>query len=387
MFLSINTWSPPGYSKNKTPNKKKPNITRKEKPKLSAKENRLLLKYGKKILINLKKSGSSPKKFYHANALVKLSLAKIKTNRYRDAIYLLMRAYEDFPSPVIRFWQAKTYFLSQHYFLSLNYFNKFLREIITWKVTPISNSLKRESLSSIKTIKTKKLLKLNLKLNIKGATVHMGEDLLGISPLKQVFIKKQCTLLIRKNGYVDISIKISSPTKSELLKTIEMITPTEKIKRNKIFLLEQKRKQKLASQLKRERVETEIKTTKRNRIFRKVGWIAVATGGTALLGAAILGTINLINKNSIENANEGESWSDYEKDYAFFGKSTTLATSLTIGGGIIAIGGSVLLYIGYRSANTKQELSKEILTKKGGRLSLLPLFSKNFTGISINYRY
>jgi hypothetical protein len=370
--------------KNKKPTKKK----------YSTLEKALIKKFGPDFITKLEKKGVTALRFMESVKTLAKAVSFLKFKKYHISNGLFKESYSIIKHPSILFWQSKTTYEFKDYYKAYKEINKFKKTAKVWDLTPIKASYFEEAEKMLAECK-KQLGSVKLEINLEGASVYLGSEFIGKSPLKGAIYldsKNKYNFKIMKTGYVEKNIEINNPpvNKPKTL-LVELLTPEEDVKKNDLYKAQERKRKLIKQQLEIERIETEAKAKKRKKIFKITGYSSLGVGVTALIIGGISGLLMKSNFDEIEDAQSktgtAPSWSDYSQNYDDGVKYRTIMYYSLIGGATLAIAGAVLTYIGNKPIDIQVEKKIDSSKDSKSKVFFSPMVDGETFGFSIGFKF
>ncbi|MGM0597371.1 MAG: hypothetical protein ACQES9_10065 [Myxococcota bacterium] len=347
---------------------------------------RKIIKQGRSdIVYNLRKYNFKAKAFIRALKHAMLGINLYKQGDYGDSIFVFKRSWNIFPSPAILYWIAKSNLKFGKVVEAHKKFGDFLHQAKKWKVTTIKKDLLKDAKKQFEKLE-KNLASLKLETNVKGAEIAVNGIILRDdsnkaikTPLKKkIWLKPGYNrIVITKKGFVPHSIIIKKAEKGKVYsRKAKLLTPKELIIKSKLFKqaqLERRKieKMKKATELKlqKERRANYRKIKKRQKRFRLGGYSAMALSGALLAGGVVLEIFSYRHHQKVESAAPGTQWAQLENDYEKYQNYSTLAKYHLLAGGVLALGGGILTYFGFRKIKLPGD------EKTATEIAIIPEFS------------
>jgi hypothetical protein len=221
-------------------------------------------------------------------------------------MYLLSKAYALVPSPNLRVYLAEAYLKLGSFLKAKAHLEGFLAESQAWTLTPVRPALVTQARALLADL-LPRLVALRIHVNVVGADLFLNGEPLGKSPLPgdAWLMPGASTLVALHPGRLKLELVIDAPRPGvRIERRIELLTPEEGIRRNRLFQeaerrkleaeqrrLEAERRQKVAAaQLAQARRVEALRVARRQLRLRLTGYVLAGVGvACAVVAGAVEG--------------------------------------------------------------------------------------------------
>lgn len=324
----------------------------------------------------------SPENYIYASKLTVLGINKLKTQDFKDAKFLLEKAYTIIQSPNILLHLAKSLQGIGDIKGARKVLIEFKKRIAVWNLTVIKKSTVLKVLELFKIIENS-LIKLTIKtIPVENVQIYINGKEAGLTPLKEPIIHLPGVIRITllKKGYLRKEIQIIEKRGGlSLLKEIKLVTREEELKRTKLFK---------ETETKRRIAQIKLMKEKRTKLngqidnWKKVEYIFLGlliAGTVSSLSGIIIGGLSFIPSSRLDEASKNTPWKSVEDDYNLATTMRQTSAVLTVIG---LFTGAVSWYF-YDTSRKKITHLKSSL-KKQTTISFSPVISPEISGIGIS---
>jgi len=284
----------------------------------------------------------SPKE--RAQALLVEGNDLLSQGRYLDALAAFRRAFEAFPSPMLHFPLAQTYHELGRPLDALDHYERFVRSV-TQKDSPAQWALAHQRIFALQGA----IARLEIQTNVVEAEVTVDGRSVGMTPLDQPirFLPGAHVVIVARPRYERAIIEVNLRAGEALSRRVELVLEEEAVKRRAAALLEAQRR---AAQERLQRAaEAERRRQQRTRrLLRTSGWLTLGVGLTTATLGGCFGLLARSEYSAVADAGRDQLWRDVSPNYDR-GETYRQVFFYGLGiGGALAIGGGVLMALGYR---------------------------------------
>ncbi len=319
-----------------------------------------------------------------ANSLLKAGSEKMEIGLYVEALARFKAAYKLVPSPKITYNIALANNYLTRYVEALRHFERFVSTFAdhSHKYYKAARDIWIPRLK-------KRIATVTVQVDVAGASVTVAGKNAGRSPnIRTIRVQPEpgrlFVIVVEKPLYVQQTLQVRLAPGQRLVRRITLTTEARALAQRKEFQREQAERKRFQQRLKAEQAQARRLRLRRSRRLRITGWTLVSAGLATLLAGAVMGTISLVDKRYVENAEPERLFSDLKSRYD---RSNTLRqaawANLGIGLAIAATGG-VLLWLGYRRTETQQAPP---VGGGGSRISVIPVLGPRQAGMTLRMRF